>query len=362
MITELSIPLPFRPTYYTPDVNRLKVDFAWQFYEEGLKKLPERPKVAVKYFNEAVKHAGNKEIASLFAHLIGTELVERGLYQEAELFFQKVLELDAEAYFLWGYALYMLKRYEEAIGKYDKAIDKYREVLELAPNKSLAYLGSGLALHELKKYKEAIERYRKAVEINADSTLAYIAWGLALRELERYDEAIEKYKKAIELDPNLAPASFDLAMLLGVAGQTEEADKEFEKALRLFKEREPKVLEEALACLGKELEAHHNNPSLWRARGKFLEASGKDKEARRSLERAEVYEAQRYFEVHREELLRQYENKFIAILRDKVIDSDEDFEALEEKILKRFGARGIFVDRVTKEPEIIYMPTPFSVS
>ncbi|HHT9152607.1 MAG TPA: DUF5678 domain-containing protein, partial [Candidatus Hypogeohydataceae bacterium YC40] len=141
----------------------------------------------------------------------------------------------------------------------------------------------------------------------------------------------------------------------------EEAEREFKEALRLFKEKEPERLEEALQYLEKELEGHPDNYSLWRAKSEFLKALGREAEAKKSIERAEFYEAIRYFEANKEELLKKYEGKYVAILHNAVVDADEDWEALEERIIERFGSRDLLVRRVTEEPEIIHIPTPFLV-
>lgn len=82
----------------------------------------------------------------------------------------------------------------------------------------------------------------------------------------------------------------NLAVLLSVTNRHDEAEREFREALRLFKEKEPKGLEEALRYLEKELDTHHDSHSLWRAKAEFLKALGRDTEAQQSLERAEVLE------------------------------------------------------------------------
>ena len=85
------------------------------------------------------------------------------------------------------------------------------------------------------------------------------------------------------------------------------------------------------------------------------------KEAQKSIQRVEFYEAMGYYAANKEKLLEQYESKFVAILHNEVIDSDVYFEALEERIIKRFGSRDLLVRRVTREPEIISITTPFLV-
>lgn len=66
-----------------------------------------------------------------------------------------------------------------------------------------------------------------------------------------------------------------------------------------------------------------------------------------------------FLEKHKTELLKEYENKFIAIVNNEVVDSDEDFPALAKRVYKKFGYKDIFMPKLTKEREILHIPTPF---
>ena len=62
-----------------------------------------------------------------------------------------------------GNALFKQKRYEDAIGYYNKAI-------KLNPNQEVLYSNKGTCEKCLKEYKEAIRDYEKALEINPKNT------------------------------------------------------------------------------------------------------------------------------------------------------------------------------------------------
>ncbi len=219
----------------------------------------------------------------------------------------------------------------------------------------------GIDLGKCGLNEQALSFFDKALEIDPNYAPAWNNKGLALYKLGKNEEAIEEYQKALEIDKDYPEAHINLAVLLSVTNRNEEAEKEFKEALRLFEEKKPDRLEEAVKYLEKEIDAHSDNNSLWWAKGEFLKALGREAEARKSIERAEFYEAIKYYESNREELLRQYEGKFVAILHNKVIDSDEDWETLAERIIERFGARDMLVRKVAREPEIIHIPTPFLV-
>ncbi|MFP5273801.1 tetratricopeptide repeat protein, partial [Coleofasciculus sp.] len=107
---------------------------------------------------------------------------------------------QAEDWFKRGFCLSHLKRYEEALVSYDKAI-------ELNPNDAPAWVIRGGVLYKLERYEEALVSYEKAIELNPNYAPA---WGLrggvlilggVLNNLERYQEALVSYDKVIELDP-----------------------------------------------------------------------------------------------------------------------------------------------------------------
>ncbi|MEQ8189956.1 MAG: tetratricopeptide repeat protein [Candidatus Eremiobacterota bacterium] len=101
---------------------------------------------------------------------------------------------DFDAWNNKGNALYKLKKYEEAIKCYDKA-------LEIDPDYAYAWFNKGNALNRLEKDEEAIKCYDKALEIDPNNANAWFCKGLALKDLKKYEEAIKCYDKVLELDP-----------------------------------------------------------------------------------------------------------------------------------------------------------------
>jgi cell division GTPase FtsZ len=51
----------------------------------------------------------------------------------------------------------------------------------------------------------------------------------------------------------------------------------------------------------------------------------------------EFQEAKAYFEANTRELLEKYEGKYVAILSREVIDADDDFSLLAERVYSRYG-------------------------
>src|SRR3989338_2266635 len=313
MIATPSIASLSRSTYSVPDVDRLRKSFPgrpWQNYKAG-------------HYEDALRFAIkiNKKDAGPFADFLGVERCERGLYQEALSLFDEALEIDpklAPAWYNKGVALGNLCRYEEAItccekaleidpkytsawnnkgvalnnlGRYEEAITCCEKALEIDPKYTSAWNNKGVALNNLGRYEEAITCYDKALGIDPKYTSAWNNKGLALYNLGRYKEAIERYQEALKLNRDWLASHINLAVLLSVTNRHDEAEREFREALRLFKEKEPKRLEEALRYLEKELETHYDSHSLWRAKGEFLKALGREVEAQKSLQTAEELES-----------------------------------------------------------------------
>ena len=62
-----------------------------------------------------------------------------------------------------------------------------------------AWNNKGTALYILKKYKEALTCYNKVIEISPQDKFNWIKKGLTLCELGEYDPALSCYDKALEL-------------------------------------------------------------------------------------------------------------------------------------------------------------------
>lgn len=72
----------------------------------------------------------------------------------------------------------------------------------------------------------------------------------------------------------------------------------------------------------------------------------------------EIEEAQAFFEANREELIRQYKGKYVAIVDTEVVDAADTFAELAERVYKRFGARNIFMQRVEAVTKPLRVPSP----
>ncbi len=159
----------------------------------------------------------------------GNELYDLKRYEEALEAYNRAIQLapnDALAYHNKGYALDDLKRYEEALEAYTRAI-------ELDPNDAVTYYNKGYTLRNLKRYEEALEAYTRALELDPNDAVTYYHKGTALRNLKRSKEALDAYARAIELDPTYARAYTGKGIALDDLKRSEEALVAYTRALEL---------------------------------------------------------------------------------------------------------------------------------
>ncbi|MCZ2391146.1 MAG: winged helix-turn-helix domain-containing protein [Acidobacteria bacterium] len=156
---------------------------------------------------------------------------------------------DREAYLHYLKGRYYWERRKESIGDsyYDKAVDEYKQAIDLDPTFALPYAAIADALSQMSAKSRYIlpndERYRvitaylrKAIEI--DPTLSEAHASLGMNELflapkPQWTIAGQEYRKAVELDPANAQARHWLAEYLAITGKFDQSLAEYEKAIEL---------------------------------------------------------------------------------------------------------------------------------
>lgn len=60
---------------------------------------------------------------------------------------------------------------------------------------------------------------------------------------------------------------------------------------------------------------------------------------------------QRWLQTHYQEILETHRNRFVAVWRNRVLDSDQDLDALSARVRKKVsGAKGIYIEFMTDQP------------
>jgi tetratricopeptide (TPR) repeat protein len=161
--------------------------------------------------------------------LLGSLLAKEGKFEEAIEHYRQALEWEpnyAEAHFFVGHAL-------DQQGKLDAAIVEYSKALWYKPTQEQAHIYLGVALAKQNKTLEAASQYEAALKINPESAQAHNNLAKLLHLQGRLDEAANHYRAALKLDRGLAQAHNNFGILLLEKGKPAESTTELREALRL---------------------------------------------------------------------------------------------------------------------------------
>ena len=118
-------------------------------------------------------------------------------------------------------------------GEHDEAIKKYEKALQIDPHYWDAVANIGLSLAEKGKTEESITQFQRALEMYPKDVKTLANLGAVLIMVERYTEAVQSLTQALTLDPYHAPAHNNLGVALQHLGRAEEAINHFSTAVRL---------------------------------------------------------------------------------------------------------------------------------
>ncbi len=151
-----------------------------------------------------------------------------GNYHEALIYAQKACALNrnVKSLLLLGHTYYYL-------GKYDEAIQSYRQVPEADHQAALAYEGIGYCYFQKKDYLNSVDYFKKSLEADNSSFNAYLSFASAYVNLNKLDEAATVYETLIAKRPyDSQPYSY-LGVLYFRKGNFGLAVSSFKKALEL---------------------------------------------------------------------------------------------------------------------------------
>ena len=232
-------------------------------------------------------------------NLLGTIKAQLGRMGEAHRLLRAAVKINSQAAGGWanlGQVLLALKRAQEALDCFDKALalapddmatrnqranallslgraeealSQFGEVLAHAPNHAEARLNSGIARAALGALEQAIADFDAALSLAPGHPVAQYNRGLALYDLGRYAEAFEAHERVLAALPDHAGAWLHRGRALAALNRHEEALASYGKA-GAIRRNDPDIhFCEALALLtlGEYRRGFAKYESRWRRSG-----------------------------------------------------------------------------------------------
>jgi tetratricopeptide (TPR) repeat protein len=89
-----------------------------------------------------------------------------------------------------------------AQGKYDEAVELYKEAQKIKPKMDEPYIDIGLVYWRMEEIELAMKQFQKATEINPNSAKAYYYLAIGHSYFYRVDDAVTTLLQAIAIDPD----------------------------------------------------------------------------------------------------------------------------------------------------------------
>jgi len=112
-------------------------------------------------------------------------------------------------------------QYERALrsakkGKTKKAINQFKQLIDMRPSYRNAYTNLGLLLLQTNQMNEAKKALESAIQQDKSDAIAYNHLAIIQRNAGQFKLALQNYRKAIKANPEYANAYLNLAILLDI--------------------------------------------------------------------------------------------------------------------------------------------------
>ncbi|MEC7640619.1 MAG: tetratricopeptide repeat protein, partial [Nitrospinota bacterium] len=198
--------------------------------------VAKKPRELKKLAKAVQKKPSEKTIAlprETFVHIgNGIKFAEEGKADASNEEFEKAAMISpdtAEVFSLWGVALRLAEKFEEAEKRFARAY-------ELSPDDEEITFNYAMSQLQADKTQSAIELFKKTIKLNPKHHMAYNLLGKALGREKQFVQETNMYRKAIEIKPDFALGYFNLGVVLGMRKQFVKAVGPFEKAIELDKQ------------------------------------------------------------------------------------------------------------------------------
>jgi len=113
-------------------------------------------------------------------------------------------------------------------GDYARAIECYKETVQLRPNSAAAHFNLALAYDKAGFAEDAMKSYEEAIRLDPKSYVTYFNLALLHKKLGDSQKAMENFKEAIRIKPDYDKARINLGMLYVELGDIKNAMNEYE--------------------------------------------------------------------------------------------------------------------------------------
>jgi tetratricopeptide (TPR) repeat protein len=138
--------------------------------------------------------------------------------------------------YLLGETLNKMQKYEEAIFALDKCLKLDSNFLNAKLEKAWALNELGNQAYESDRFNLALMKYNEAIELTPNNKTYLVNRAGALVYLEKYNEALESANQALKISPDYTKAKEKKASALNAIAITESDSGNHNKALKLFSE------------------------------------------------------------------------------------------------------------------------------
>ena len=185
-------------------------------------------KLAIKFFNEALKVAEPEDRDEIFMDL-AMEYENVNDYKNAMRVLDEALQANPKN----EAAIYEKAFCYNQMGDFDKAIEAYTGFIDENPYSFTSWYNLGNAYSQNQDYEKAIWAYDYCTLINDEFGPVYFNMGNAYLSDEKYDLAIESFRKCMELDGDDPVAMCYLGECYEQLGDLEKAGHYYHESLKL---------------------------------------------------------------------------------------------------------------------------------
>ncbi|TAF44375.1 MAG: hypothetical protein EAZ51_09435 [Sphingobacteriales bacterium] len=207
--------------------------------------IDQKVAIVISYFNqfpdkEAIKKATQLALLVTNTHpndpksfsLYGDVLYQDNQLSEAEIIYQKALDLNGNVFAIWD----QLTQIKMALNNYQGAISTAQAAIEFFPNQAALFYYLGFSFGQLKQSQKAIENLKQALELESSDTpnlksQIYSSLGDVYQETKQYKESAQAYTQSLALLPDNAYTLNNYAYYLSLRNQNlDEAEKMAKRA------------------------------------------------------------------------------------------------------------------------------------